>query len=185
ASAERNMLLCAARPHMLHLSNVHKGTANLFIIEDERPVFLEQLFPANCVYVIRHVSDNDPLHRTATGKIALAYMDPQAFENYLDAADFTPVTPSSIAGPQMLKSHLEQIRLRGYSLENEELSEGVSAVSVPIFNHRDRLFGTISLTGASFHIDREKKALIPGLIKASAAISAALFNAPAESANQG
>lgn len=70
----------------------------------------------------------------------------------------------------ILKENLSQIRWRGYSTEDEELGQGIYAVSTPIYDEKDELFATLSITGLSVTL-RGNQELIDELLAASKNLS--------------
>jgi len=167
----RSLLKTVADPHMQQLSNQYKVTTNLFTIEDGWLMVVHQVFPVDGVYIVDHVSDNDPYYCTASGKVVLRHMEPDQLKSYLDTTELVPFSTFTITNRDALLKNLEEIRKDGYSYESEELGEGISAVSVPIYDKGHKLFGTISATGISYHIVRNKKALAENLLIASQNIS--------------
>jgi len=74
-----------------------------------------------------------PATCTATGKAMLATLDDQQVRNRLaGAGPFPQLTPNSIITEDALFRELDLIRSRGYSLDREEVIEGVVCVGVAI-----------------------------------------------------
>ena len=72
-------------------------------------------------------------------------------------------TEHTIHTIESLKEDLDQIRRQGYSIEDEELGQGIYAVSTPIYGEQGELFATLSLTGLSVAI-RGNQELIDELL---------------------
>jgi len=165
-----------AKPYMQALCDKYKVTSNLFIMEKGLPIVLHQILPNNNIYIIHHVSDNDPLYCTASGKIALAYFQPDALETYLAQTELAPTSSFTITTKDALRISLQEILDLGYSYEKEELGEGVSAISVPVFNKDGNTpFGAISITGVTFHIVRNFQAMVADIKQASKKIAQELL----------
>ena len=108
ASADKSILLNAAKPFMIDLCSHYKATANLFIMEEDgMPFFVHQLFPPNCVYVF-YASVYNPLYCTATGKLALLYISREAREDYLAATELVPMTSATLTSREALMDELEK-----------------------------------------------------------------------------
>ena len=170
-NTNKTLLTTTAKPYMVKLSSKYKVTSNLFIMHEGKPMVLHQVLPANSVYTISHVSDIDPLYCIASGKLALANMSENALNDYLTHIDLVPSSAFTITTSEELIKNLEEIRSLGYSYENQELGEGVSAISVPIYSKSGILFGAISVTGISPHIVRNREAIVTDLKRASSSIT--------------
>ena len=161
----RAILLEEAKPQMARIANEYKMTTSLFVLENNALELLNRTQPASATYTINTISNDrsEPLYCTASGRIRLAYMSAAEIEHYFahtqleQLSIFTPTTREAVL------AGIAEVRANGYSFENEELGEGVSAISVPIFNPSGGLFGTLSTTGIAFHISRRKSELIADL----------------------
>ena len=65
---------------------------------------------------------------------------------------------------------------RGYAIENGEVSEGVTAYAVPIYDKSGTLFGTICCTGASDNMESIRTLLVDDLLKCSEELTQKLFS---------
>lgn len=97
-----------------------------------------------------------PLTSSPTGNIFCAYLPASRI------APILKLEKSGLAwiGPKprsldSIKPELETIRARGYALSRNQLNEGYSALSVPIFDATGALAGALSVLGASLHFDSE------------------------------
>lgn len=171
SSTNKTLLTVTAKPYMVKLSSKYKVTSTLFNLDEGKPMVLNKVLPANSPYTISHVSDNDPLYCTASGKLALANMSEDVLKNYLDNTDLVPSSSYTITTREELLKNLEEIRNYGYSYENQELGEGVSAISVPIFNKSGLLLGAMSVTGISPNILRSRDDIVTDLKRASSCIT--------------
>jgi DNA-binding IclR family transcriptional regulator len=82
-----------------------------------------------------------PLHRGASQRTLLAYMEPAARDEYIDSLFIEK------AGKDALRHDLETIRERGYDYTEGMLSKGVWAVSLPIFGHTGEIDSSITTSG--------------------------------------
>lgn len=86
-----------------------------------------------------------PLHCSAMGKVVLAYRDDLFPEDTL----LPRRTAKTITDPIELKAHLEVIRHRGYSFEDEEFIEGVICIAAPVKDEHSNVVGAVSVSGPS------------------------------------
>ena len=170
--ASRISLIDVAKPCMFEVAARCQMAVNLFIIENWHPHHLLKTLPQDAVYMIQHVSDQDPLYCTATGKLLMAHMPAYMLDEYITATNLTAQSVSGTACicEKKMKQELLRIIANGSSNENEELGEGVSAISVPIYHPDQVLLGAISVTGVANAVSRCRSDITQSLMKASATI---------------
>lgn len=162
-SSRQSLYIDAAKLEMQELSNRFQANGTLFLVEDNVPRLIYSTEPTNCVFVIHRITDQSPLHTMASGKLVLAYAGEQVLKSYLSHVTLEAITLNTIISEELLKEHLKEICGAGYSYENEELFEGVSALAVPIFDEQEALFGTVSLTGMATNIARNRVRIVQEL----------------------
>jgi DNA-binding IclR family transcriptional regulator len=72
-------------------------------------------------------------HARASGKLLLAYANPNVREFYLHEHDREPLTEFTTTDAHALEVNFEQIREQGYALDEQEYTLGVTCVSAPTF----------------------------------------------------
>lgn len=70
----------------------------------------------------------------ASGKTLLAFARPGVVERYLERHELDALTPNTITDPAALRAELERTRARGYALDEEEFTAGVSCVAAPVLD---------------------------------------------------
>jgi DNA-binding IclR family transcriptional regulator len=73
-----------------------------------------------------------PASVTATGKAALAALDPDEVARRFDGAELPTLTRRSLATVDALLEDLDVVRRRGYAMDDEETVEGVACFGVAI-----------------------------------------------------
>lgn len=71
---------------------------------------------------------------TATGKAMLAGMSAEARASHLPSEWPMPLTSTSVPSLAALEEELEQVRLNGYSIDNEQLREGMFCFGAAIYD---------------------------------------------------
>ena len=69
---------------------------------------------------------------TASGKVLLASMAIHEMEEFLKDVSLLKYTPNTIHSLGKIRAEIEKVRHQGYATTSDELSEGVSAVAVPV-----------------------------------------------------
>jgi DNA-binding IclR family transcriptional regulator len=71
-------------------------------------------------------------HARASGKLLLALADGSVRDGYLARHKLAARTPNTITSSKQLQAELERIRTRGYATDEEEYSNGLCCLAVPI-----------------------------------------------------
>lgn len=71
-------------------------------------------------------------HARASGKVLLAALPPDALDAYRSTHELVAVTERATVDPDALLRELEQVRERGYALDDGEFKEGVSCLAAPV-----------------------------------------------------
>ncbi|MEF8813814.1 MAG: IclR family transcriptional regulator [Halovenus sp.] len=87
-----------------------------------------------------------PLSAQAPGKAILAHSPEERVDAIIDEHGLPQFTDKTITNREALDAELERIRERGYATDNEELIEGVKAISAPIFD-RGTIAGAVTVGG--------------------------------------
>lgn len=86
------------------------------------------------------------LHCTATGKALLAYFDDDRVTETVATEGLVQQTEQTITDPDELREELEEIRARGYAVNDEEEIRGMRSVGAPIQDVDGTVCGAISVT---------------------------------------
>jgi DNA-binding IclR family transcriptional regulator len=121
------------------------------------------------------VGAGGPLHATAMGKALLSGMPDDAVEALLGTT-YPPQTPHTISTLPDLVKALEEVRLRGYAVELEELAFSRACVAAPIRDRTGSVVAAISLSGPLSTLDlaNREQELATSVIEAADRISTAL-----------
>lgn len=73
-----------------------------------------------------------PIHSSSIGKIFLAEMPDEQFDQWLQNADLPRLTPATIVSARKIKAVVKDVRKKGWAASNEEFAPGVIGCAVPI-----------------------------------------------------
>jgi len=121
-----------------------------------------------------------PLYCTGVGKMLLSRWPSSQVEAYLDRTPLTPHTPHTLVDRGKLLHELARIRTQGYSVDNQEMEEGVRCVAALVADHHGEPAGVVSISGAAMRVAPQKIKFFAKSVKnCSQAISKDLgFNPP-------
>jgi DNA-binding IclR family transcriptional regulator len=130
------------RPIMLSLSKEVGETVDVSVRKGNTVVFTDQIQGRHRLSAISAIGDSFPLHCTANGKALLSVFSPEELQQFLKAP-LIPMTENTITKPRELLKEIEIIRRTGLAVDDEEHTEGISAIGT---GFRDPLGRAIALS---------------------------------------
>ncbi len=157
-----------ARPILQRLVLATGLTAHLGILERGEIVIIERVDAATPVRVVSFVGRRMKVHSTAVGKALLAFVPPESQDEQLARA-LEPQNDRTIASPADLRRDLEQVRQRGYSVNDQEDELGVRAVGAPILSADGVAIAAISVVGTTGQLTIDRVAATGEAVRDAAA----------------
>jgi DNA-binding IclR family transcriptional regulator len=113
-----------------------------------------------------------PLHAGAAGRVTLAHLDDP--ESYLVLAPFEPITAHTLVDADALRADMAFTRNEGFSISDQDVTEGIGALGVAVTSGAGRYAGALSLAGLSDEITDRRADFVEALAAAADALSAQL-----------
>jgi IclR family transcriptional regulator, acetate operon repressor len=108
-----------------------------------------------------------PMHVSAMGKCLLAFADD--IDEQLDRlGPLTQVTDRTITDRSRLRAELEEVRKRGWALNDEERNPGVRAVAGPVSFPGGGVAGAIAIQGPTVRLTDDRLPELAGLLDKTA-----------------
>jgi len=163
-----------AKPILKKISTSTGFTTFLTAWYNERSVCIDSVTPsqnANTNLFVT-IGKEMPFHCAASAKVLLACQSPDDIKRIINEKSLQKYTPRTIVDPKKLEEHLLEVKHRGFSICNEELEEGIKAISVPVRNINKSAVASITITGLSKRIsDGDIKKFIKILIESTRELS--------------
>ena len=96
------------------------------------------------------------MHQTAYGKAILAHLPEHKIEAIIDYHGLPGETENTVTDRDELFEELEEIRERGYAVNNNESTQGLQAIGVPVILNDGSVYGGCSIAGPGLGIDDEE-----------------------------
>ena len=154
--------------------------------ESGETAYLSVRYAANMVVIAQAESHNPlraffrlgsqiPAHCSAAGKAVLSYLPVDAVDGLFDERGLVKLTERTIIFLPQLHRQLEEVRSRGWALDDEEHVAGMRCVAAPIWDKAEVPAAALSLTGPTSRFDAAAVERLSIMVKEAAqALSDAL-----------
>jgi DNA-binding IclR family transcriptional regulator len=142
----RNLdLVGAAQPLIEQLRDKTRETIHLALLRDREVVEICTAGSRQAVTVTRGTGRRDPASCTATGKVMLASLSEEELERFFAQGPLPALTSRSITTREALSAELDRVRMNGYAIDDQELSEDVCCIGVPVHGGVGRVVAALSI----------------------------------------
>jgi len=134
-----------ALPALLRLHRMLRApVVHLAVRDGFESVYIESLRSAHGGVTTNRIGGRMPLHLTATGRVLLAYAEPETQEAFL-ARPLEARTPFSLTDPAALRDELAKIREHQSVVTSRQVTLNTGGVAAPVFAHQERVIATVGL----------------------------------------
>ena len=147
-------------------------TCNVGILDQDEVVYIERMDGHSPLRVQLQVGSRVPFHCTAIGKLLVANLHKNVRTRMLSAQPLHRFTGTTLTNTEALEAAFAQIRSDGFSFNNEEFVDGLTAVAVPVRDESGKVIAGVAVHAPSTRMDRAKAvSLLPTLREVAARIS--------------
>jgi DNA-binding IclR family transcriptional regulator len=144
---QRFSLRLEARPFLHRLMEQTGESANLAVLDDGEVVYIDQAQSSKILRMFTQLGNRVPAHSTGSGKVMLAFGQPETAEGVLRRYGMPQRTPNTITEPARFAEELALIRAQGYALDDEEHEEGVRCLAVAVRDGSGQVVASLSVSG--------------------------------------
>lgn len=138
-----------ARPFLDRLLARFEQTVNLAVLDCNQIRYIEIREGLRSIHANPTVNSFAPVHCTALGKVALAFLPAVEARRILGAnVPLQALTEHTMTSVHLLTRELSRIRERGFALDNEETELGERCVAAPILGVNGEFLAAISISGS-------------------------------------
>ena len=133
-----------------------KRSSHLVVREGSEIVYIDKVEANNTIMMASTIGKRSPMYCTSVGKAILAHLPEKKVKEIWDNSKIVKYTDYTITDFEELKTELEDIRQKGYAVDNEENEIGVRCIGVPIFNRHGKVEAAISISGPAIRVTESK-----------------------------
>lgn len=143
----QNLLVRHGLPVLRDLVNAGRETANLAILDGTDVLYVAQFESMERLRTSEAVGTRQPAHCTALGKVILATLTEEEFEQlYRNVEVLKGLTANTITEKRRLKEHLQKIKNEGVAYDFEENVVGVVCIGAVVRNFTGKPVAALSIS---------------------------------------
>ena len=160
-------------PILQTLVNDLGESASIAVLDGDMVTYISQAQSPHAMRMITEVGRRSSLHGTGVGKAILSVMENDRVQRLVNQAGMPAHTPKTISTMHQLFDELNEVRARGYAIDEEEQELGVRCLAMSVPGAPTPM--AISVSGPVTRVtDEFASRAIPHLRAATAQLSAAL-----------
>jgi IclR family pca regulon transcriptional regulator len=126
------------------------------IFDGTEIVYIATASPQNRIVNISiSVGSRAPAHCVSTGRVLIAELPEEGRLAYLKNITLTKVTPNTVTSKAKLRSLIEETRVKGWSIVDQELEIGLRSIAVPVKDRAGNTFCALNVACPSSRITPE------------------------------
>ncbi len=149
-------------PLLNSLVDATQETAHFSVLDGYQVGYVAKQESPHQFRMLSYVGWRGPLHATASGKVLLSFSDEELIHSVLEKP-LEAYTDHTITDPLTLRQEIQGIRTNKYAEEDEELSDGLTCIAVPVVL-TNRQIGALSVSGPKHRMKQLDKAKIVDLL---------------------
>ncbi|MDR3559838.1 MAG: IclR family transcriptional regulator [Negativicutes bacterium] len=165
-----------ARPYMQKLNEIFSESVHLGVLHKNRVLYVDSIDSPHAIRLVARIGGTNMVHCTALGKVLLILHSDEEIRQILVAEGMEQRTPYSLLLPQAYLEEMEEVRRRGFALDDRESGEDCFCIGAPIYSPLGQVVAAISVSGPTSRMSRPlaQTHIAPKLLEVTKALSKAL-----------
>jgi DNA-binding IclR family transcriptional regulator len=134
-------------PVMEQLHEITGDSIFLAVRRDWEAVCIERLDGNRVQSLALRVGGSLPLHAGGVSRALLAFEPEEMWTAYMRSCELAPFTRNTITSEDALLADLRSVRENGYAISDQDVTVGIGAVAVPVFDQRGAVCAALSISG--------------------------------------
>ena len=144
-----------AQPIMNELAEALQESCFAAVLDGDSVLYVVRASSQRFVNVGITIGSRVPAHCVSTGRVLLAALPDAELQDILDNAKFPKFTPNTVTSKVKLRSLIEETRLQGWAIVDQELEIGLRSLSVPIRDRNGAVIAALNVCCPSMRITPE------------------------------
>lgn len=160
-----------SRPHLDFLRDQSNETVHLAVLDQSDIIYLYNLESRQAIRMQSYLGVRKPAFCTSEGRAILAFSAPEVLSRVLRQG-LQARTPKTKSDSVSLLKELQQIRQKGYAVDDEESEEGMRGIAAPIHDASGTVVAAVGLAGPVQRLSKKAlRSVIPLVLATAQGIS--------------
>lgn len=145
---ERANILPIAKPYLEMLSSVSGETVHLVQRDGNDILYIDKVeATSGTIRMVSHVGMTHPMYCSGVGKAIMATMPEEEVQKIWNESIIEKKTEHTITDFKKFKQVLDEVREKGYALDDEENELGVRCIAACIYDYHNEVRYAFSISG--------------------------------------
>jgi DNA-binding IclR family transcriptional regulator len=131
-------------------------TAHLCVLDGSEVVYVAKVESKQTLRMPSNIGRRNPAYCTGVGKAILAHVPEEQLKTYLTNTPLRAYTDRTVVDPTLLMKQLREVASRGYSVDDEEINEGLRCIGAPVRDYSGEVIAAVSIAGPTMRITKGK-----------------------------
>ena len=168
ACSERLDVKNIAHPYLEELAAETREVALLAVLERDEILIVDKVEPPRSFFMVPRFDFSNTFYCSSIGKVLLAAANDVFLKRILDRG-MDAHTSRTITDHDRLLAELDKVKRQGYAVSCDEMIEGVTCISAPIFSASGQVTAAIAVSSATSWLPTEAYERISYVLKDKAA----------------
>jgi DNA-binding IclR family transcriptional regulator len=167
-----------SRPLLGVLRDKYQEATTLAILTRGAIMYLHNLESGQAIGTRAHIGDLKPAFCTAEGRVLLAFAPPAVLAEALND-ELVARTAKTVTDRAGLMAALDEVRLAGYAIDDEESEVGMRCLAAPVRDISGKVVAAVGLAGPTQRLTKKDlRAMAPDVVATGDAVSTRLGYRP-------
>jgi len=127
-------------------------TVSIGVFKGGKVIYIDVEETTKSVRVVSRLGAVLPAYCTSIGKVLLAYKSEKEISSFFQEIHFKPYTTKTVMDQEALLRQFDEIRRRGYAIDNEEFEESVKCIAAPVRDYTRNVVAGLSISGPAHRL---------------------------------
>jgi len=152
-----NDLTDIAQPILEDLTERTGKSTNIAVLDGTDIVYISWVISkSNFINLNLRVGSRLPYYATAIGKAIVSWLPLEERIRLWEASTVKPFTEYTIYDFDQLEREIIEIKEKGYAVSNQEYSDGLLSLAIPLFNWEGNVIAAVNISNYSVKMDMEE-----------------------------
>ena len=165
--------------HLERLAQELHESCSASVLDNDEIVYVARASTNRIMTINLSVGTRLPAYCTSMGRVLLAALGDDELDAYLADTTFRALTSRTITDAGELREEIQQVRVQGWCLLDQELEEGVRSIAFPLHDADQKVVAAANASahGARVALEEMRERYVPALRECAAQIDRDLAGA--------